>query len=528
MNNNPEAIKLLASKLASAPEWTGANGIFVSRFSGFKGVKIFADYVKHLKKISGNRIPGTLGKHHVYDYIHYLKDKPEEFKKEYKSFYDHLVYDSYGGTKGKMKAMISNGKLTEKSIIEFANIFNNLGIGYNVNTIIPDYQSAVSQAIVFNSQKGQTTDNSAKQNYQHLVLSDKEKSTVAEKCRQKGVLISEEDLDSMYYGSDDGCLYYGDGNPVTQAAIGVAVAETLQYQVSKGDAEKLELSAVEIDAIIAVCNRKGLQMKKEDLENMYVDKDGNIYDNEGTVIKNTIIVTAITQTATYAEKYAKMADRRGKMKVLKDEEKVPESVTEGQMPEPLTIPKDKPNLNEILGPALENQSGMGMSGIPTSDRTPSRISMRGGSQLNRIIHGRDQVKPLDSKLGAILDGVENFKKQNKPSKILWTRNPGKKTRKKGRKSQNPEQDQMAQDQIDQDEQTRNRGSQRSKNAGGLSGGTLPTEKKKGSLPRKVGLAATGAGAFGLYKAVYASTFLFPLQAIDNHYFISSILKILFP
>jgi hypothetical protein len=375
-----------------------------------------------------------------------------------------------------------------------------------------------------------------------MVLSDKEKQEVIEKCRQKGVLISERDLDYMYYGSSDGCLYYGNGSPVTQAAIGVAIAETLQYQVEKGDAEKLNMSQAEIEKVLATCNRLGVPMNKEELENMYLDKDGNIYGNDGTPIKDTILVTAITQTDTFAAKYAKMADRRAKMPIKKAADISPSYVDPAKLPEPVVIPTEGFSMSALPGIPSDSSDGSGVSSMtPVSDRASAGISISGSggtsdrdeSRLESIFGGQ---KPTIQKEFA---GIRNGK-----SKIVT--NPRNGTRRRAnsnrngqnRKGQNGEgqsqgdqggQGEDNQDQPEPNKRDSNNGTSKGENPGGYNGETFPEQQPEEgmSIPGKVAVGAGVCTAVGVGKAVYAATFFLPLQVIDNHSFISSILKILF-
>ena len=480
MKINQEAIKLLAQKMGSSPEWTGPNGVFVSRFSRYDGVIIFAEYTKHLRVTNRNRIPDSLP-HRVHNYIEYLEAKPEEFKTKYKQFYKHTV--------PRIREMIRLGKMTMDSILLFANIFNDLEIGYKPATVVADYQSAVSQAINFkagNSQRDdQTTDNSARQNYQMMVLSDKEKKDVIEKCRKKGVLISETDVDYIYYGENDGGLYYGDGNPIENAAIGIAIAETLPYQVANGDAERLDILDEKISEIITV----------------YIDKDGNLYENDGTPITDTSLITAISQTGEYAEKRAKMADRREKPQIFEGAQTSQDSLDFSN------------SMSERMQAGI-SFGGIGSVGIESEGAVNGEIDENNENQLAQILNGKAKLP-------------EPIKSHKHGKHGIRSNGDGTRGGRKSNKNSQSQVDQESQDTNAQNANAQNPAGSKQNQAGG-GNEQIPQDKKKGmSLQKKVCCGAGAGVGLCTAKVCFGATLFSAMPLIDNHYFISSILKILF-
>lgn len=488
----------MAEKIRNSPEWTGVNGVFVSPFSGYTGVKLFAEYAGHLWETNGSKIPNVL-KNKANDYVDYLNAKSEEEKQQYASYYKYTLPKLYN--------MIRDAKMTQESIVDFANIFNEFGIGLNPATTVTDYQSAISEAF---KSKIQT---SGSETYRQLVLSQKEKDDVTEKCRQKGVMVSDSQLEDIYVG-DSGSIYSGDGTAVTNPAVGLAISQTLQYQVAQGNAKKLELNAAEITSILAVCERKGIKIGKEDLGNLYIDKDGKVYLGNGTPIegrdKDSALVTAIGQTETYVNAYNDFTDKRAKVPV---QEKAPATEEMGEM-KPL-LPERLPEVPHVLEGTqatkdADEAARKAKEHPATTREKGSFIMLPGGGKL-----------PLteDGLKGANLASGNGM--QIKKPIPFWRRNHRTKTRKRTKSTSVQGQQQEPENQQAQAQQQRP--SQRV-SEDDLKGPQTPSKRKRGGLIGKIGLAV---GAIGGYKAI-AGTFFLPMNVIDNHYFISSIFKILFP
>ncbi|MFA6917749.1 MAG: hypothetical protein WC285_02845 [Candidatus Gracilibacteria bacterium] len=218
---NPEFIKLLAEKLKNSPEWMGVNGVFVSQFSGYDGVKLFAEYVKYLKRSNGNKIPATLT-HLAKDYVDYLEGKSEDEKQLYANYYKYTLPRLY--------EMIRNAKMTKESILAFANILNELEIGQNPATTIADYQQAVSDSFKFRASQHPEAGKSTAESYKQLIFSQKEKEEIAEKCRAKGLIVSDKELDNLCVSSR-GEIYSTSGEIVENQTLKFAVSESLQHKI---------------------------------------------------------------------------------------------------------------------------------------------------------------------------------------------------------------------------------------------------------------------------------------------------------
>jgi hypothetical protein len=513
MQNKPEIIKLLAQKMNTSPEWTGTSGVFRNAFSGYAGVEIFVGYVKHLKLANGNKIPEALPRK-ARDFVDYLNELPEDQKEKYSSYFQKTV--------PKFENMIRDAKMTKESILEFANIFNELGIGQNPMTIIADYQNAVSEAFKFKMQTagggGLAQAGAKDETYQQLILSDKEKADVIEKCRQQGTTISSSQLDNYYVGSG-GTIYSGDGTAVTTLAVGAAISQTLQYQVGIGNAEKLNLTAIEITEILAVCKRKGIKMTKEDLENIYIDKDGQLYYGDGTMITDVSLGTEIKQTATYANAYEKFANKRGEKQVaaeIRDDKEEPEIVIPGALPDPLQpgaleLPKQaeaQKMARERASETARAQSGLG-----------SRVSE--GTSPSRGLEGA----PL------IAGGMPEKNRLQIPNRIVRGRDGTR--QRKGSRGKGRIPNQEAQSRTEgrsgtPDPQAQQAQAQRNITDAAMASQSVAPEEKGGVFGTtcKVG-GGIGACYAGAKLTGIAATFFMPASVIDNHYFISTILKILF-
>lgn len=480
MINNPEFIKLLEEKMKTSPEWTGADGVFYNPFSGYTGVKIFAEYANHLWETNGNKIPDAL-KNKERDYVDYLNGKPEEEKKQYEAYYKYSLPKLYN--------MIRDGKMTMKTILDFANIFNELGIGYNSATTIADYQTAISEAF-----KSRITGTQPEKNatYKRLPLSQKEKDAIVEKCHQKGLIVAENSPDGIYV-SEDGYIYSDGGEAVTSPILGLAISESLQYQVAIGNAEKLNMTTAEIDSIIAVFARRGIKLDRETLENIYTDKDGKLYLADGAQITDTALNTAVNQTATYSKTYDRLAEKGLK------EGKIPENIGE--------------KLPEI--PAMPEISAK--SATPT-DQSSAMDRVRGGS-----LEKEEWNKRTFASMGGTI--LPRAMEQN-----LWQRNRGLKTRKKVKKSRGQRQAQTAaqnpnqnpnQAMQNQQQQASQRVSENDLNV------PRTTRKKKSGILGKI-CGGIGGGLVA-YKAAFAGTLMTNAYTVVNHEnFLSTILKILFP
>lgn len=517
MQNSPEIIKLLAEKTKNSPEWTGTNGVFVSPFSGYMGVKLFAEYMRHLKLSNANKIPESLP-HLNRDYVDFLEEKSETEKEEFSSYYKHTLPRLY--------EMIRTAKMTKESILEFANIFNSLGIGFNPVTTISDYQEAISES--FKTKKTNVKENTESDKeqtgeaYTQLVLSDKERQDIEEKCRQKGVMVSNSDLDDLYVGSG-GCIYHGNGTSVTNVALGNAVSETLQYEVANGSAERLIFTKDEIAEILAECKRKGVDISKEDLENMYVDKDGYIYFGDSTAVTSIALGNAVNQTRTYANSYGKIAPKRQKLQVVPEPDQIPTETAQGEGLEP-TIPEKLPE------PPLEGAEAI--KTIKTGDATPKEEAEKGKAKKEKSIYvmlpnGEKLEISKEGYASAVFNGDNALPEIRPQARPLWLRTPKKKhsTRKmvkntetKGNYTQNlPGKTQGGEAQNGQR-------FERIPASQGIP--YLPARKKSvAGFAGKV-FGGIGGGYVGAKVTGIAATFFIPTNVIDSHYFISSILKII--
>lgn len=512
MQKNPEIIKLLAQKTRTSPEWTGPSGVFMNPFSGYAGVKIFVGYVKHLKLANGNKIPDTLPRK-ANDYLDYLNELPEDKKEEYSTYFQKTVPKIYN--------MIRDAKMTKESILEFANIFNELGIGQNPTTIIADYQSAISDALKFKMQTvggaGQDQDQILGQTetYQQLALSEKEKAEVVEKCHQKGVMISANQLDDYYVGSSSGDLYFGDGTAVTSSAVGLALTQTLQYQVGIGNAQRLALTVTEIAGILEVCKIKGIKFTKEDLENIYIDKDGQLYSGDGTMITDVALGTAIKQTSTYIDAYQKFAGKRGEKQVAKEiknqEELIPGRIAKGGVLGSSRI---------LEGTEAARRAGSLARGQTSASQTSQTISPTSGEMF--LAQPKDMS--LSGGLGMPKNGLVmppgwSFKGRGK----YRERTPGQRTRQRRMPQEGQSQQASGSGMPNAGQPER-----RISDGGGM--GNSPAAQPKGSNKLKWGAgaaAALGGGAV-INTTVHSATFFIMTNIPDNHSFISNILKIIFP
>lgn len=513
MKKNPETIKALAQALSSHPEWTGSSGVFFNRFSGYVGVKIFSQYVKHLKMANGNKVPGALT-HKARDFVDYLNELPDDQKEQYSSYFKNVVPKIYN--------MIRDAKMTKESILVFANIFSDLEIGSNPATVIADYQSAISDAFKFKMHSAGGTGDTSKQDetYHRLALSDSEKADIIQKCSQKGVMISSSQLDGYYIGSG-GSIYSEDGTAVENPAIGAAIAQTLQYQVSIGNAAKMALTEAEITEILAICERKGIKITKEDLENTYIDKDGQLYSGDGKMITDVALGTAIKQTKTYADAYNDFADKRGESTVAE----VPPA--EGEREEPaIVVPEKIQDLAQQIKPLVGTEK--------TTDKAAQATS-KGEQGAEQTARTARESRGLSS-----IGGEMPQKSRIQMPRIVPVGNPNDRTRQlqgdsKGRISEqgSPEEQQsqqqeqqQAQQQAQAQQQTQPQPTRKRAGSGsGETSGPSRKEDKKGFPWLRIGGICGGTWAGGKY--VYSATFFIPTNLIDTHSFIYNILTIIF-
>ncbi|MDD3861333.1 MAG: hypothetical protein PHP74_00340 [Candidatus Gracilibacteria bacterium] len=507
MKHNPEIIKALAQTLNSHPEWTGPNGVFYNRFSGYAGVKIFAEYTKRLRLANGNEIPANLQKK-AYDYIDYLNQLPEDKKESYSRYFKNAI--------PKINEMIRSAKMTKESILAFANIFNELGIGQNPSTIIADYQTAISEAL----KSKMTTAPSAQtpqtaQKYKQLSFSDKEKAEIIEKCRQKGVLVSAGQLDGYYVESSSGAMYEAHGNPVEETAVGSAIVQTLAYQIGIGNAEKMNMKSAEIAGVLAICEMKGIIISREELENIYIDKDGKIYYNDGTMITDVDLGTAIQQTETYKEKYEKFAEKRGRQQVGE----IPRAEEKTENPQ-LVIPEKLAEMKQLLktqGGTAATREG-GSSSLETTGSEMASIRQKGG-----LVLPTGEVVPLKRGLkSSTLTGGWNRKeglRRRQPSQTKTdSQTPSQPPSQPPETPETPEIPQIPY-------------AQQNKQAQGPAPQTqgsipyIPHSKKKGSVGKKIAAIAGGGllvGSIGKYVG-----YAYFLPDPQTHNFVINILKIIF-
>jgi hypothetical protein len=188
-----------------------------------------------------------------------------EPRDEDKSYYSQKI--------PKLKNMIHEGKMTQKDIVDFAKIFIELGIGENPAVVISDYQAAISEA--FKSKTGNTGEKFCQQ----LILSEYEKDEIVKKISEKNPGMTGEELKALRTQTDSifadsgGYLYFGDGAPVT-----------MQYQIEE------IISKYKQDGKITT---KAEEDKlRHDLNNLYVNKKGELYDVGGGQMTDPLVMDA--------------------------------------------------------------------------------------------------------------------------------------------------------------------------------------------------------------------------------------------
>lgn len=559
MNQDPKILKQLAEKTKNSPEWTGANGVFVSPETGYMGVKLFSEYSRDLRRKNGGlNVPDVLPRL-AYDYVDYLaarQPKPEE-----QLYYDKKI--------PHLRNLIHEGRMTHEEIVDFAKIFVELGIGENPLMAVADYQTAVSESFKVKisdiASSGNLTENAKTQiqnnltkntgatvkatsnstkssssysygggysegsgwptssqnpasspestKYQQLILTDYEKnliieSSIADAQKENPNMTAEEiaamrenlnkQLDNIYVDSK-GYLYNNDGTALTDSKIGNPLSMTLRYKIAIGEATLLHLSDQEVEDLVKKLKAQGVSTDeaslRKELQNLYVDKNGQIFNADG---KRNAYADEIKKLKSYKQKAAELIEKAG----LLNQGNSGTDLNSGLSAAGGSSPRNRGN----FGGGNYAKNPLGQSGLANMGAGNGNAGKTEGSNF----------------------GIPDLH-QNKaplfPRQTGWSIGNGRRMKKKHSKKNS----QQAQDNPQQNQQGQKQ-EQQPETRGGLNGGmnggqgTQSPQRPKKSKTALVAGCAVGGGfaGFGILDVAYGATLV-----AHTHFMVTTILHIIF-